>query len=60
MQSKKSKKRAEERRIRDMERIRELRLLDDIFMKVVLKENIEGVQDIIRVILNRQDIVVLK
>ena len=47
-------------RTRDMERIKRLRLLDDVFMKVVLDGNIEGVQDIIRVVLKREDIAVLE
>ena len=49
-----------ERRIRTMERIKRLRLLDDIFMKVVLEGNLEGVQDIIQVVLGRKDIAVLE
>ena len=47
-------------RTRDMERIKRLRLLDDVFMKVVLDGNIQGVQDIIRVVLKREDIAVLE
>ena len=46
----------EETRQKDIERIKELCLLDDIFMKVVLKDNIPGVQDIVRVLLKRDDI----
>ena len=46
-------------RQRDLERIKQLRLLDDIFMKAVLKDNIDGVQDIIRVLLRRDDINVI-
>ena len=45
-------------RQQDIERISKLRLMDDIFMKTVLKGNIEGVQDIIHVILKRNDITV--
>ena len=43
-------------RQKDIERILKLRLLDDIFMKEVLKDNLPGVQDIIQVILKRDDI----
>ena len=46
-------------RQRDLERIKQFRLLDDTFMKAVLKDNIEGVQDIIRVLLHRDDIDVI-
>ena len=45
---------------RTLERILRLRLLDDIFMKAVLKDNPEAVQDIIRVILHRGDIEVVE
>ena len=51
-------KRKKEYRVRDMERIMKFRLLDDIFMKEVLRGNINGVQDIIRIILRRDDITV--
>ena len=43
---------------KNVARIKRLRLLDDIFMRVVLKDNIEGVQDIVRILLERDDIVV--
>ena len=43
-------------RERDMARIARLRLLDDIFMRAVLKDNKPGVQLIIRILLNRDDI----
>ena len=49
----------ESRRLRDIERIKRMRLLDDIFMKAVLKDNIEAVQVIIRILLRRDDIVVI-
>ena len=51
-------KRKKEHRVRDIERIMKFRLLDDIFMKEVLRGNINGVQDIIRIILRRDDIAV--
>ena len=51
-------KRKKEHRVRDIERIMKFRLLDDIFMKEVLRGNINGVQDIIRIILRRDDITV--
>ena len=44
----------------DLERIKRLRLLDDIFMRVVLKGNIPAVQLIIRIILKRNDIEVIE
>ena len=44
----------------DLARISRLRLLDDIFMRAVLKDNIEGVQLIIRIILGRNDIEVVE
>ena len=47
-------------RKQDIERIKKLRLLDDIFMKTVLKGNPAAVQDIIRVILSRNDIHVME
>ena len=47
-------------RVRDIERIMSLRLLDDVFMKEVLRDNLEGVQDIIRTLLRRDDIAVIK
>ena len=47
-------------RQKDIERILKLRLLDDIFMKEVLKDNLPGVQDIIQVILKRDDIAVVE
>ena len=40
------------------EAIKNLRLLDDVFMSEVLVDNIEGVQDIVNVCLEREDIVV--
>ena len=51
---------ASEKRKRDLERIRRFRLLDDTFMKVVLKDNIPAVQEIIRILLRRDDIIVIK
>ena len=44
---------------RDIERVMKLRLLDDVFMKAVLHDNISAVQLIVRIILNRQDIEVV-
>ncbi|MBQ9371482.1 MAG: hypothetical protein IJU03_04765 [Thermoguttaceae bacterium] len=38
------------------EMIRNFRLLDDIFMRRVLRDNVQGVQDIIRIVLQRQDL----
>ena len=55
-----NEERKKQTRQRDLARISKLRLLDDIFMKTVLKDNIEGVQDIIRVILKRDDITVIE
>ena len=55
-----SAKEKRKREIRNIAWIKELRLLDDIFMKVVLRGNTAGVQDISRVILNRNDITVEK
>ena len=52
------KKRAH--RLRDIERIKSLRLLDDILMKEVLRGNETGVQEIVRVILRRDDLTVRK
>ena len=46
--------------VRDIERIQSLRLLDDVFMKEVLRGNTAGVQDIVRIILRRDDITVRK
>ena len=48
------------RRLRDLERIRRLRLLDDIFMKEVLRGNLAGAQDIVRTVLKRDDIEVIE
>ena len=47
-------------RLRDMERIKKFRLMDDIFMKEVLRGNLAGVQDIIQTILKRSDIEVIE
>ena len=47
-------------RLRDMERIKKFRLMDDIFMKEVLRGNLAGVQDIIQTILKRNDIEVIE
>ena len=55
---KEKKEKKTEHRTRDIERIRRLRLLDDIFMREVLRGNKEAVQLIIRIILRRGDIVV--
>ena len=54
-----SANRKPDHRVRDMERIQRLRLMDDIFMKVVLDGNLPGVQDIVRVVLGRDDITVV-
>ena len=43
-----------------LEKIKGFRLLDDLYMREVLKANRLGVQDIIRVILEREDLVVRK
>ena len=40
--------------------LEELSMLDDTFMRVVLKDNIPGVQDIVNVVLGRDDIVVTR
>ena len=47
-------------RQKDIERIREFCLLDDTFMKVVLKDNIQGVQDILQILLRQDDIEVME
>ena len=60
MEEQKKTEQKTERRVRTMERIQQLRLLDDIFMKVVLEGNIDGVQDIIQVVLRRKDITVVE
>ena len=49
-----------ETRKKDIERVKQFRLLDDIFMKVVLKDNIEAVQLIVRIVLGRDDIEVIE
>lgn len=49
-----------ERRLRDVERIKKFRLMDDIFMKEVLRGNLAGVQDIVRTLLKRDDIEVIE
>ena len=46
----------DEYRHRDLARIKQFCLLDDTFMKVVMKDNIKGAQDIIRVLLMRNDL----
>ncbi len=51
---------ADERFERKRKRIARLRMLDDVFMRVVLKDNIPAVQDIVRALLRRDDIVVVK
>ncbi len=43
-----------------LERIRKLTLLDDELMRDVLRDNIPGVQDIVRVVLKRDDIEVVQ
>ena len=48
------------RRLRDVQRIKKFRLLDDIFMKEVLRGNLAGVQDIVRTVLKRDDIEVIE
>ena len=48
------------RRLRDVRRIKKFRLLDDIFMKEVLRGNLAGVQDIVRTVLKRDDIEVIE
>ena len=48
------------RRLRDIQRIKKFRLLDDIFMKEVLRGNLAGVQDIVRTVLKRDDIEVIE
>lgn len=53
-----SEERNNQIRQKDLERISRLRLMDDIFMKTVFRGNLEGVQDMICVILNREDITV--
>lgn len=40
------------------ERIKRLRLMDNFFMKVFFKGNIEAIQLILRIVLDRSDIVV--
>ena len=45
-----------EAKMRDIKRIMKLRLLDDLFMKAVLHDNIPAVALIVRIVLNRQDI----
>ena len=47
-------------RLRDVERIKKFRLMDDIFMKEVLRGNLAGVQDIVRTLLKRNDIEVIE
>ena len=47
-------------RLRDVRRIKKFRLLDDIFMKEVLRGNLAGVQDIVRTLLKRDDIEVIE
>ena len=47
-------------RLRDVERIRKFRLLDDVFMKEVLRGNLAGVQDIIQTLLKRSDLEVIE
>lgn len=42
------------------ERIKNFRLLDDLFMREVLRDNIAGVQDIVRIILENPEINVVK
>jgi hypothetical protein len=41
---------------RDLQRVQALRYMDDIFMTACLKDNIEGVELILRIVLRRQDI----
>ena len=53
-------KKKREHRLRDVERIKKFRLLDDIFMKEVLRGNLAGVQDIIQTLLKRKDIEVIE
>ena len=48
------------RRLRDIERIKKFRLMDDIFMKEVLRGNLAGVQDIVQTLLGRNDIEVIE
>ena len=55
MEKKKSK-----HRLRDVERIKMFRLLDDVFMKEVLRGNIAGVQDIVQTLLKRKDMEVVE
>ena len=45
-------------RIRDIQKILRLRLLDDVFMKEILRDNIPAVQIIVRTLLRRKDITV--
>ena len=47
-----------EQRQQDLERIARLRLMDDDFMKVCMRDNIKGAQLIVRVILGDDRIVV--
>jgi hypothetical protein len=41
---------------RDLQRVQALRYMDDVFMTACLKDNIEGVELILRIVLQRQDI----
>ena len=43
---------------KNLERIRRLRLIDDVFMNVCFDDNIEGTELILRIILNKPDIIV--
>lgn len=43
---------------RDLERLQLLRYMDDDFMTVCLADNLEGVELILRILLNREDITI--
>ncbi len=48
----------DEQRQKNLERIAKLRLMDDDFLSVCMKDNIEGAQLIVRIILGDDSIVV--
>ena len=46
----------EQEHLKDLERIKQLRYIDDEFMTVCLKDNYEAVELILRIVLNKKDI----
>ena len=53
-----SRNKNEEFRQRNLERIKKLRLMDDDFFRVCFKDDKEGAQFILRIILDKKDLVV--